>query len=257
MLKFANAVILLLLLGTAALFAYVYFGKPKAESRMLEGTLAKIIPAKVEGWASKDLPLGDTPEVERAARKILQASDYLSREYKSDDGSSAFGLYIAYWEKGKDGTANASSHTPDRCWVENGWKNHLDKKKSDYLFGDIDGIKIMPAYYRYMTFDRAGVKRNVLFWFIADGKRYDYGDGNTYVRNPIDYFKNMFISAFIGSPDLYFVRLDSETPFEELAKNPGFRKILKSLGKNILSEGAAMHPARQENLDSAAKANSN
>lgn len=242
MLKFINAVIILLFLAGAVLFALSSAKGPEqaggegGAGASRAGMLAAALPAQIEGWKSKERPLGDTPEVERAARKALRASDYFSREYFSEDGSRRFGVYVAFWEKGADGTANASSHTPDRCWVENGWKNRLDKSDSRRLVGPADGVPIMPANYRFMTFDSRGVSAHVLFWFVRGGKLFDYGAADTYLRNPLDYLKNAFAASFTKVPELYFVRIESATPFEELQKDAGFMKMLGVLGKLAIGE---------------------
>lgn len=247
MLKLINTFILIALVASCGLFSYIQFRAPSTQQAKTSGHISKTIPQNPKGWTSEELPLGNTPELERATRKTLLANEYFNREYKSKDKS--FVVYIAYWKKGQEGTANASSHTPDRCWVQNGWENHKDMMKYAYEMPIVRGQKLMPAYYRFLTFEtKSGEKisRNVMFWHVTEGKRYDYGKGSTRVRNPLDYLKNAFIASFIGSPEQYFIRIDTSDNCDELLKDEGFQEVLSALGKMALAEDSKADTSKQE-----------
>lgn len=202
-----------------------------------ENHLQAAIPANIGEMVSKDMPLGDTEEVIRATESILLVNEFLNREYKFPDGKT-FSLYISYWEPNKEDLMKASEHTPDRCWVKNGWKNLDDKKRFDDIL-ETDGKKLKPAYYRELTFKHVSgtFKRNVWFWFIADGERYTYFNSNdTYSVSPLAYIFNGFKDALKGSPEQYFVRIDSEYPLEDFYENKDFKKLLSHLGELILFE---------------------
>ena len=75
------------------------------------------------------------------------------------------------------------------------------------------------------------------FWHVYDGKRFDYGSSNTiYGSVSLSYIKYAFEAAFAGAPEQYFIRVDSACKFEDLAKQKGFREVIKSLGKLVLEE---------------------
>ena len=81
--------------------AFVFFVKtPHSDSvtatTQLEGRLKTAIPYEIDGWTSKDSGLGDTEEVQRAAEKVLNVTDYVNRTY-SKNGAD-FTVYIAYWK---------------------------------------------------------------------------------------------------------------------------------------------------------------
>lgn len=115
---------------------FVFFVKsPHADSETatteLEGRLKTAIPYEMDGWTSKDSGLGDTEEVQRAAEKVLNVTDYVNRTY-SKNGTD-FTVYIAYWKPDTMEIHRASSHSPDRCWVANGWKNIDSEKRNSNL----------------------------------------------------------------------------------------------------------------------------
>lgn len=198
-----------------------------------DGYLKLTIPAEIGQTKSKDLPLGNTEEVVRASERLLSVTEWLNREYTLPDGKT-FQLYISYWAPNKLDVRYASLHTPDRCWVENGWTNLHDKKKHDYFLSAKNG-KLFPAYYREYDFktEFSTYHRNVWFWFIVDGKRYEYGQ-DALISNPISYLGHAFSDALAGSPEQFFVRIDSEYPLENFINNKDFLELLDKLGTMVL-----------------------
>ena len=191
------------------------------------------IPAKVGKTVSKDLPLANTEEVLKATENLLAVTEWLNREYTLPDGRS-FVVYISYWAPNKRDVRFASLHTPDRCWVENGWTNVKEKRRFGDELNTGKGIT-KPAYYREYFFNAGQEKhfRKVWFWFVVDGEIYDYGK-DAFISNPISYLKHAFTDAIIGSPEMYFIRIDSDYPLESLLKDEDFLTILDSLGKLAL-----------------------
>lgn len=203
-----------------------------------EGHMAKIVPMQSGKWLGRDTPLGETEEVQRASENILAVNEYLSRKYESAGGE--FTLYISYWAQGKESIAKASTHMPDNCWVRNGWKN-LKEKKSDGNRFELNGRQLKPFYKREFEItgkDGSKQNRKVAYWFIVDGKAYDFGSGETSIPSPSKYIKNMIKQSREGIPEQYFVRIDSHAPLDELFADADFQKILEALGNLILFEDA-------------------
>lgn len=197
--------------------------------------LKDAVPSTIGGMKSKDLPLGNTESVSKAAVDILNVSDWMNREYTTKDGKT-FTLYISYWLPNAEETFNASVHTPDRCWVMNGWKNLDEKKRSDDIL-ETNGKKLFPAYYRELTFligENGITKRNVWFWFIVDGKRYNYITSDTFTPNPYLYIKNVISRLKKFYPEKYFIRIDSSYPLEDFLKDDDFNSLLSKLGDLVL-----------------------
>lgn len=201
-----------------------------------EKHLEAAMPMNFGGLRGKDIPLGETDEVMRATEKILAVNEFLNREYTLPDGRK-FTVYISYWAPKKEPVRVASTHTPDRCWVRNGWKNDDSKKKQHEVL-NVGGRDLMPAYYREYTIGNMGktYRRYVWFWFVVGGVRYDYKASDNYAPSPILYVKNMIEDALQGSPEMYFVRIDSDVPLAELFKEEEFKGALKKLGELILFE---------------------
>ena len=76
------------------------------------------LPKAVAGWTAIDEPLGPTEFLQTAVEKNLNYDDMVNRVYRR--GERSFGLYVAYWSPGRMPVQKVASHTPDRCWSENG-----------------------------------------------------------------------------------------------------------------------------------------
>ncbi len=237
MLKFINIAIVIVAVLAAYFLFFVSYSDDSAPSKPT-GHIKAIVPASPDGWASKDLPLGPTEEAQRAAEKILASTEFLNREFTSPDGKFTFVAYIAYWKRGAANGKVVSDHTPDKCWVMNGWKNDKSKARSDVVF-EFDGMKLIPAFYRRMTFNNLSntTERFVCFWHMMDGTRYEFGDSATFYNAfSFDYLKGAFLSVFKGAPEMYFIRIDSPSDFPILQKEKAFQEVVKSLGKLILEQ---------------------
>ncbi len=206
------------------------------------GYLKTQIPDKFMGATSIEKELGATEEVVRATEKILNVSDYLNREYTLSSGKKLT-LYISYWEPAKDPIEQASTHTPDRCWVNNGWTcNEKTRKLSEDI--SIEGLekKLKPARYGEYTFKKGDTfskpyTRYVWYWFLVDGKVYEFTRKN-YAPSPFLWLKNTLTYMNQKAPEMYFVRIDTDFPIDELRKDAEFQQLLKYLGDMILFEGA-------------------
>lgn len=201
-----------------------------------EGHLALAVPMQSGKWKGEDTPLGATEEVQRASENLLSVNEYLSRKYTS--GKSEFTLYISYWAQGKESVAKASTHVPDNCWVRNGWKNLKDKKSDGNVFS-VGGKKLKPFYKREFEIKNPSGEvqnRKVAYWYVVNGKAYDFGSGETSIPSPTKYVRNMIRQSKEGIPEQYFVRVDSSSPIEEIFEDADFQKILNALGELVLFE---------------------
>lgn len=195
--------------------------------------LEKYIPKTVAGATSIDKPLGESAEVIKAAEDILLVSDFLNREYTLSNGDKV-SIYISYWMKAKETLERATTHTPDRCWVKNGWQCNA-KTRNTSLVVDVEGKKLKPAVRGDYTISGDGKKytRYVWYWFLADGEVYSF-EGKNYVPNPITWLKNALTATVKETPEMYFIRVDADKPLEELLINKEFKQILSHLGEMIL-----------------------
>jgi hypothetical protein len=186
--------------------------------------LAATIPVRVPGgWFVRDVPLGATEFMEEVVERTLRTDDILNREYRR--GPVTFGVYVAYWGPGKMPTQLVASHTPDRCWTENGWACQEMRFKERLA---LDGRALQPAEWRRFH-DPQGDDTYVLFWQLIEGRAYDFGERFNKIPSPVAWWKNAVQQAVFGSREQYFIRLTASVPFDELWDDPGFAAIVRSL----------------------------
>jgi hypothetical protein len=199
--------------------------------------LAATIPARVPGgWIARDLPLGPTEFLEEVVQRTLRTDDFLNREYRR--GRTSFGVYAAYWGSGKMPTHLVASHTPDRCWTENGWTCDQMRFKQQFA---LDGAALQPAEWREFR-DPGGGTTYVLYWQLVEGQAYDFGERFNKIPSPWRWWRDAAQQAVFGSREQYFVRVTSSVPFEEIWDDPGFKTVLGAVGKLGVIPAAATTP---------------
>ena len=109
-----GTLLLILAIGLRAYFAFV----PPPEAT-LEQPLAEIFPVELNGWKIQDQDMAASPESSNRISEFLKFDDALFRTYEKN--SIFIGLYVAYWKPGTASYRWAGAHTPDTCWIVNGW----------------------------------------------------------------------------------------------------------------------------------------
>jgi hypothetical protein len=188
--------------------------------------LENSVPSSLSGWSARDVPLGANEFMNNEVEKILNYDEVVNREYRR--GSTSFGVYVAYWGPGKMPTRLVASHTPDRCWTENGWRCLDMKFKQTHK---IDGEPLQPAEWRSFEPASGAKPTNVLYWHLVEGKVYDYGERFNAVPDPVLWWKDAVQQALLGSREQYFIRLTSTEPLENLWSDPGFAEVVRGLGR--------------------------
>jgi len=185
--------------------------------------LGRFIPNALTGWRVRDVPIGPNEFLEEQVGKILNFDEVAYREYSK--GGVTFGVYAAYWGPGRMPTRLVASHTPDRCWTENGWTCLEMRFKEAHSVG---GVALQPAEWRKFR-SPAGDNTNVLFWHLVDGRIYDFGSRFTAIPDPLLWWKDAIRQAFRGSSEQYFVRVTSNVPFAEIWDDTGFAQVMRDL----------------------------
>ncbi len=211
------------LLLAVSMQGFVRFSE-KAQTR--EPHLARSLPVAMTDWTSRDVPLGPSEFMVGEVEKVLNFDEYLNREYTR--AGEKFGLYVAYWGAGKMPTRMVASHTPDRCWTENGWQCREMKFKQTGVF---PGLALQPAEWRVFVPPRGEQPTYVIYWHLVEGRIYDYGERFNQVPSPTLWLKDAVAQAIQGSREQYFIRLTSSQPLENLAADPGFAVLLRGLGE--------------------------
>ena len=188
------------------------------------------MPRTLDGWRVRDVPIGPNEFLQEQVGKILNFDEVVYREYTR--GAMTFGVYAAYWGPGRMPTRLVASHTPDRCWTENGW-TCLEMRFKEAR--SVDGIALQPAEWRKFR-SPAGDDTNVLFWHLVDGRIYDFGSRFTAIPDPVRWWKDAIRQAFRGSREQYFIRVTSNVPFAEIWNDPGFAHVMHELADLGLAE---------------------
>jgi hypothetical protein len=188
--------------------------------------LATVLGGDIPEWSAEDLPLGANEFLSGEVEKVLNFDDVVYRGFSR--GGIRFDVYVAYWGAGKMPTRMVASHTPDRCWTENGWQCTAMKFK---VTEKLDGAALQPAEWRVFEPPAGGKPTYVLYWHLVAGKVYDYGNRFNAVPDPVLWWKDAVQQAVLGSREQYFIRINSEEPIEALWSDPGFAEVVRRLGK--------------------------
>lgn len=97
-----------LILGGVLVNTWAYLGEAHVERQEL-----KNFPAQVGGWNQE----GIDQRFDAETMSVLRASDYLLRNYRLSNGTTA-NLYIGYYATQRDG---ATYHSPLNCLPGSGW----------------------------------------------------------------------------------------------------------------------------------------
>lgn len=186
--------------------------------------LSQSVPLTIAGWSERDLPLGANEFVSKAAEKTLNYDEVVYREYRRD--GVYFTVYVAYWGAGKMPTQLVASHTPDRCWTENGWRCLEMKFRQSFVVG---GSAMKPAEWRLFEPPNRGKPIYVLFWHLVNGRVYDYGERFNSIPDPFRWGKDAVQQALLGRQEQYFIRVASSEAPEKLWSDPGYMEVMRGL----------------------------
>ncbi len=217
-----SAVLGLILIGALGLqLGYTLQERPEPNKRE---RLNVLVPVRSGDWIGQEEALGVTEMANEAALKTLNLDDYVYRRYAR--GSRSFTLYAAYWAPGRMPTRLVASHTPDRCWTENGM--HCVDMRFRETF-QLDGRALLPAEYRAFTGASGGTVSHVAYWHLVGGQLYDYGARFNAVPHPWLWWKDTLAQAAYGSREQLFLRIVSETPLGELWNDRDVHALLAAI----------------------------
>ena len=208
------------LLGGLSLRVYFAFVPPPEPTH--KDLLSDIVPEELNGWKIKDQDMAESPESSARISDFLNFDDALFRIFER--GDTFVGLYIAYWMPGKASYRWAGAHTPDTCWVQNGW-TRLDRQYC-VPFQNKE-TPFQPA--EFGIYEKDGSAQNVYFWHLVGGEAFGYEQkgGHNIFAALLDIKKH----GLNLRDEQFFIRLSSNKKLEELKKIEGFNQILDSLNE--------------------------
>jgi hypothetical protein len=224
---------LLFILAAAALLGglslRVYFALVPPPKPTLDGLLSDIVPEELYGWKIIDQDMAESPESSERISDFLNFDDALFRIFKK--GDTFVGLYIAYWLPGKASYRWAGAHTPDTCWVQNGW-TRLDRKYC--IPFENEETPFQPA--EFGIYEKDGSTQNVYFWHLVGGEAFGYEqEGGHNIFAALLDIKKYGLNL---RNEQFFIRLSSNKKVEELKKVGGFNQILDSLNEIGLAKAS-------------------
>ena len=222
-----GAVIVVALLGFN-----LYITLKPAPKPAIDQPLQTLLPPAPLGWNAKDQPIADTPEEQEQAAAVLHFDDAVYRIY--GNGQAEVGVYVAHWLPGKFSPAKVGSHSPDTCWVHNGWAM-LERKQGveESIAGGL--LKPMEAG----IFEKNQQKVHVIFWHLVGGvpMQYDLVGWQNGLAGRIERLPALFADfsrfGLDQRKEQLVIRLSSNVPFEELWADRGFTQVMDGLSHNF------------------------
>jgi hypothetical protein len=188
--------------------------------------LALALPAKLPGWQGRDEPLGPSEFLQGSVAQSLNFDDYVFRVFEV--GNRRIGVYVAYWSPGRMPINKVASHTPDRCWTENGWQ--CVQARFQTRLASASGLALRAGQEREFLSPQ-GSREHVIYWHLVGNKLYDYGERLNARPSVVKWWRDTVRYAFSGGEAQYFIRLTSDRPFEELAGDPGWEELIGAIAK--------------------------
>lgn len=193
------------------------------------GQLADLLPSSVDGWSSKDMPIAETDEMKAQVESRLVYDDYVVRLYER--GGTAVMAYVAYWSPGKMPYRMVGAHSPDTCWVQNGWTRENRTQWTQCPNGDLLRQPI-----EWGTYSRPGSFQHVIFWHLVGGESYGFDQlGGHNIFGTFHDFKRFGLQQ---RREQYFIRISSNRPIDEIWADPGFQKVITAIGALGVPPGA-------------------
>lgn len=219
------AVGLTLVMSTGLVFAFLV---PDV-APTVDGSLEELLPSRIPGWQSTNVPLSQTPEGEERVLAVLDLDDVFSRQYRKHD--TEIMVYVAYWYPGSEPYSSVAIHNPDSCWVIAGW-DVLERESNRSV--EMAGYPLKE--HEFGIYRKGGDEVEVLFWHLLGGEPNKYIKHMLWTTSGLDSFKrqfyfifNMYQMGFDLGQDQLFVRISSNKPFEELEESGELEEVLSAL----------------------------
>lgn len=212
---FSGAILLACAFGLRAYFAFVPPPEPT-----LNQALAEIFPDELAGWKIEDHEMAESPESSARISEFLNFDDALFRTYEKR--GIYMGLYVAYWKPGTASYRWAGAHTPDTCWILNGW--NCTERQYAVPFAH-KNTEFQPA--EFGVYEKEGSAQSVYFWHLVGGKSMTYDQKGTpeIFGALVDIQKH----GLNLRQEQFFIRLSSNRDLATLRKLPEFGLILDGL----------------------------
>ena len=187
---------------------------------------------QLQGWSMKTIPIADSPEMLKTVETVLNFDSASFRSYEKN--GVEISIYAAYWLPGKVDKFAVHAHTPDICWVHNGWKMEL-RPPLAAIQGPIDGKPLSIPNVR--VFQNNGVRLNVAYWQIYGDRIEQISSVSEEYLNFQERVRRRLTSTWftITTPprEQLFLRISSSQPLPDILETPPVAHYLSLVGKML------------------------
>lgn len=172
-------------------------------------------------WFAAQRPVADTEEMKRAVAELLNYDAGGFVTYTK--GDLQISIYAAYWKPGKMSPRLVAGHTPDICWIGNGWVCQ-SAGIADLKVSNQQRLRVKTRVFAATV----GVPQHVMFCHVVGGLPRDYGQFGA----PAWY---AFLSEVRSGglklrEEQLFFRISSNHPFETFSDAAPVGHFLSRLG---------------------------
>jgi len=222
-----GAVIVVLLLGLN-----LYIRLKPAPKAMIDHPLASLLPGPPPGWIAQDQDIANTPEMIAQVESVLHYDDAAFRVYK--DGKTEVDVYVAHWLPGEFSSAKVGSHTPDTCWVHNGWSQVAPPITDTHPLAG-GQLKV----FVYGAYEKGSDSVDVIYWHLVgtEPMYYDLKDWHNGIQGRLERLPAMFADftkyGLDQRKEQLMLRISSNVPFEQLWKRSDFTQLMEDISRQF------------------------
>lgn len=206
-------------------------GKASKRDSLIAPNLSDMMPQQMAGWTVVNRPIADSPELLQMVEKVLNFDSALHRVYTQ--GNKEFTLFAAYWLPGKIHPSLVDAHTPDVCWVANGWSMDYLPALNDVVCSDV----VIPIN-NHRRFYTNNQQMTVLYWHL---------DGSAFRENQsvaerflslkqkiLRRFNQVFDSITQSARPQLFVRISTSGEIKNEINTSPVKEILAEISNYII-----------------------
>lgn len=197
-------------------------GSRAHKSSKFTKNLKEIVPHSdtIGDWSVTYRPISETAEVKAMVDELINYDDAVYVRFTRNDWW--IDVYIAYWNPGKMSYRAIAGHTPDVCWVGQGWNCQL-RTVVKIIPENRTAIQGLQMQHRIYTL--SGEVVHVIFCHIVDGELLSYqtADG---IPPWHSMFTDLWKRGLWQKKEQSFLRISSNRVLDDLRKVPPVRKLL-------------------------------
>lgn len=219
--RIANAFVVLLL--TAATLTVALRAASRVSGARIDAVA--MLPKAPAEWQIQELEIGANEQIMKAVNELLNYDSAVFRRYTAANGRS-FEIYLAYWSPAKQPPRLVAAHTPDICWVVNGWKLLDNTTRPAPL-----AAALAPIRGQFRVFEYSGQPMAVLFWQMVGGEEANYTTVRENAHNRSFLSEIRSRGLFAPAQSQLFIRVSVEKSWAGWESDQEFLKFIAALGR--------------------------